>query len=89
MTMGIDSGNYIDGQLILIVGSRRSWGKKTTPSRCCRSSVKYNTGVRPPAGIRVGEKPHASGGGNPYPREMREHFLAIFQSGGGGRLTWL
>ena len=42
-----------------------------------------DNGVRPPPGTRAGETKHASRGGNPYPREMREHVIAIWQSGGG------
>lgn len=42
-----------------------------------------DNGVRLPLGVRTGPKLHASRGGNPYPDEMREQVLAMWQNGGG------
>jgi len=40
-----------------------------------------NNGVPHPPGTRSGKKVHASRGRNSYPRGMREHIIAIWQSG--------
>lgn len=42
-----------------------------------------NNGVRLPNGVRRPPTKHASRGGNPYPDEMRQQVLAMWQNGGG------
>lgn len=37
--------------------------------------------VRPPNGTRTKEKPHPSRGGNPYPPEMRDQVISLWQNG--------
>ena len=41
-----------------------------------------NDGIRLPNGVRVATTPHASRGGNPYPPEVREQVLLMYQTGG-------
>ena len=41
-----------------------------------------NDGIRLPNGVRVVRTPHASRGGNPYPPEVREQVLLMYQTGG-------
>lgn len=40
-------------------------------------------GVRLPNGTRRADRRHASRGGRPYPKEMREMVLSIWQNNGG------
>ena len=44
--------------------------------------IPQNDGVRLPNGTRQLDRPHASRGGRPYPKEVREMVLAIWQQGG-------
>ena len=44
--------------------------------------VQQNDGVRLPNGTRQLDRPHASRGGRPYPKEIQEMVLAIWQQGG-------
>ena len=41
-------------------------------------------GIRLPLGTRINPTKHATWGGNPYPKEMREMVLQMWQNGGGG-----
>ena len=41
-------------------------------------------GIRLPLGTRINPTRHATWGGNPYPKEMREMVLQMWQNGGGG-----
>jgi len=60
--------------------SNKHWASRLNMNA---AALLANNSVHPSPGTQVDEKVHASRDRNPYPCEMREHVIAIWQSGDG------